>query len=343
MTEADLQPGPVTPRSRLGELLIWVERYRWWLAAASFAAGLASLLLIHRAEALARWLGVLLLLSWLWMLGEGLFGRYFERHGGLPQKLSRFATQAIHQETFFFTLPFFIATTTWTTGQAFFTGTLILAALASMLDPLYFGAIAARRGGYLAFHALAVFAAMLTAPPLLWQLTTAESMVLAASAVGILALPSLAHAIGVHELWRWLLMALLALALAAGAWMLRFWIPPATLWVTEGLVTQQLDVVERLPGQPLEQVAASALLGRGLYAYSAIRAPRGLSEPIVHVWRQNGVEVDRIPLTISGGRTEGYRAWSHKLNFPQDAHGRWEIDVVTEAGQLIGEIRFQVN
>jgi hypothetical protein len=331
------------PVSALGRLFTRIERYRWWLALLSFGAGLASFLLIHRAENLARWLGVMLMVSWLWMLCEGLLGRYFERHGGLTQFLSRFATQAIHQETFFFTLPFFIATTTWTSGQALFTGGLMIAAMVSMFDPLYFGRVAARRGLYLAFHALAVFVAMLTALPLIWQLTTGQSMALAGAAIGVLALPSLVHAIGLHDWWRWGLMASLAVALAYGAWMLRFWVPPATLWVTYGTVTQQLDPAGRLPGFPLQTVESGRLAGRGLYAYSAIRAPRGLREQIVHVWHQNGTVVDRIPLVIKGGRTEGYRAWSHKLNFPQDPRGEWEIDVITHAGQLIGVIRFRVE
>jgi hypothetical protein len=212
----------------------------------------------------------------------------------------------------------------------------------SMLDPLYFGVVAARRGGYLAFHALAVFIAMLTALPLIWQLTTVQSMALASAATGILALPSLAHAIGLHEWRRWVLMALLAVALAGGAWMLRFWVPPATLWVTHGEVTQQLDRGGRLPGFPLAEIPAARLAPDGLYAFSAIRAPRGLRETIVHVWRHDGVVVDRIPLSIAGGRTEGYRAWSHKSHFPANPQGEWEIGVVTEAGQLIGRIRFRV-
>ncbi|MGH8455250.1 MAG: DUF2914 domain-containing protein, partial [Nevskiales bacterium] len=110
----------------------------------------------------------------------------------------------------------------------------------------------------------------------------------------------------------------------------------------QGAVTQQLDEGDRQPGFPLENASAATLAGRGLYAYSAIRAPLGLSEQIVHVWRQNGTVVDRIPLTISGGRSQGYRAWSHKLNFPEEPRGDWEIEVLTAAGQLIGVIRFRV-
>ena len=81
----------------------------------------------------------------------------------------------------------------------------------------------------------------------------------------------------------------------------------------------------------------------GLYAYTAINAPRGLDERIYHVWQFNGQEVDRIALDIHGGRKEGYRAWTHKQNFPPDAAGRWQVQVLTEDGQVIGVLRFKVT
>ena len=53
--------------------------------------------------------------------------------------------------------------------------------------------------------------------------------------------------------------------------------------------------------------------------------------------------VDRIALDISGGREAGYRAWTHKRNFPAQPAGRWRVRVVTEAGQMIGMLRFRVT
>ena len=50
----------------------------------------------------------------------------------------------------------------------------------------------------------------------------------------------------------------------------------------------------------------------------------------------NGKEFDRIALDIHGGRKEGYRAWTHKQNFPGDPVGHWQVKVLTEAGQMIG-------
>lgn len=53
--------------------------------------------------------------------------------------------------------------------------------------------------------------------------------------------------------------------------------------------------------------------------------------------------MDRIALDIHGGRKEGYRAWTHKQNFPQDVIGRWQVRVLTEDGQMIGVLRFIVT
>ncbi|HSG93463.1 MAG TPA: DUF2914 domain-containing protein, partial [Methylotenera sp.] len=84
-------------------------------------------------------------------------------------------------------------------------------------------------------------------------------------------------------------------------------------------------------------------LKQGLYAWTAVSAPRGLQDNIHHVWLQNGEEIDRITLEIEGGREEGYRAFSYKNKFPEDPSGRWQIRVVTDSGQLIGLKRFTVT
>jgi hypothetical protein len=47
-------------------------------------------------------------------------------------------------------------------------------------------------------------------------------------------------------------------------------------------------------------------------------------------------------LDIKGGNENGYRSWSHKMNFPEDSLGNWQIRVETEAKQVLGILRFQV-
>lgn len=327
----------------LGAVLTWSSQRRAWLAAASFALGVASFALMQRDETVARWVVALLGVCWLLMLAEGALGRLWRgrRWAHLPPILLRYATQAVHQQSFFFCLPFFFYTTTWSSGQAAFTLLLTAAAVAGLWDPLYYRVIAARPALYFAYHALAVYASALTLPPILWQLTTTQSLAIASAAIGLLALPSLAQLLIRGQPWRWLWLPLLGLALGGAAWLARAWVPPATLWVTGARITTELDSGQRQPGLPLRRVPASDLAG-GLYAYTAIHAPRGLHERVFHCWRHRGQVVDCIPLTIAGGREHGYRAWSYKRHFPPDAAGRWTVDVVTGVGQLIGRLRFRV-
>jgi hypothetical protein len=118
-------------------------------------------------------------------------------------------------------------------------------------------------------------------------------------------------------------------------------VPPATLWLTEVAITDEMNTEERVPVRVFKTVSVGQLR-QGIYAYTAIHAPRGLNERIHHVWTHNGKVIDKVTLHISGARAEGYRSWSRKENFPENPVGRWNIRVVTEANQLIGILRFRV-
>lgn len=133
----------------------------------------------------------------------------------------------------------------------------------------------------------------------------------------------------------------LALILGGAAWAGRAWVPPATLWLTGTALSPSFETDRRQPSGSLI-LTNSALRSQGLYAYTAIRAPRGLREKIYHEWRHEGQLIDRIPLIIHGGRDRRYRAWTHKQHFPEDSTGRWRIDVMTATGQRIGVMHFTV-
>lgn len=202
-----------------------------------------------------------------------------------------------------------------------FTGLLTLAGLVSIIDPLYYKWVAPRRWLFMALHTFTLFAALLTALPIILHLTTDESFKLALATAMLLAFPSLAVSIPINNWRRGVALVLATLMIGGAGWLLRSWVPPATLWLTEVAVTTELDNRSRTHGESLETVSAAQMRSSGLYAYTAINAPRGLDERIYHVWQHNGKEVDRIALDIHGGRKEGYRAWTHKQNFPGDVAG----------------------
>ena len=330
-------------KSLINRVINLMKRYPGLIAAGGFISGIASFILVDRQEGLATWIAVVMLVSWLWLMVESsamvLFTKVFKRE--IPSGLLRYGTQMIHQESLFFVLPFFFITTTWNSGQLFFTGLLGLAALISITDPLYYKWLAPRRWAFLALHTLTLFAALLTALPVILHLTTSQSFKLALGTAVILSFPSLASIFPIRTVRNALAILSITVGIGGVGWVLRSWVPPATLWMTDVAISTQMQ--DRTPGDSLDEVSAEQIRGGGLYAYTAINAPRGLDERIYHVWQFNGKEVDRIALDIHGGRKEGYRAWTHKQNFPGNPAGNWQVRVLTEDGQLIGVLRFKIT
>ena len=324
-------------------IIALTERFPWAMPLFGFCSGLASFFLVQRKEEIAQLIAILMLASWVWLLLEKFLRRFVSNRFGvqLPASVMNFFAQLVHQESLFFIIPFFFITTAWNSGQAVFTGLLLAAALVSIVDPLYFRWLAPRRWLYFCFHGLTLFAVLLTALPILFQLPTAKSYFWSLAIALAITLPSVASEMG----WRWWQrgFAVVALALITGvsAYMLRPWVPPATLWLTQVAITDHIDSRTRSPEQRLRAVSPEQL-HQGLYAFTAIHAPRGLNERIYHEWRLNGRLIDRVALDINGGRAAGYRAWSRKQNFPAESLGRWQIKVVTEANQVIGILRFRV-
>lgn len=329
---------------RLAALVERLRPWSWLWPPLAFAAGLGSFFLVERQQWLGALLALGMLAAWLLLLFESLIGRLLARRGypTLPHGATLFLAQMIHQETLFFSLPFLLATTVWSSGQALFTVLLMGLAVFSIIDPLYYRVADRYRWLYLAFHAQCVFLIVLVTLPIMLKLTTGESLKLALGAMVLFSLPSLLNLLGSKTPRRWMMILALLPLLAGAAWVGRIWVPPVNLWISAQALSPAFDEETRRPQGQLK-LTPEALANRGLYAYTAIRAPRGLREEIFHVWRHEGEIIDRIALVIEGGREAGYRAWSHKENFPTAPAGRWRIDVMTDSGQRIGVLRFRVS
>lgn len=86
------------------------------------------------------------------------------------------------------------------------------------------------------------------------------------------------------------------------------------------------------------------VLGEPVYVFSAIYASKGLQTGVMHEWQRkdeqgNWITESTIPFTISGGREEGYRAYSSKSALSE---GRWRVNVLTKNRQVIGRVSFTV-
>ncbi len=85
--------------------------------------------------------------------------------------------------------------------------------------------------------------------------------------------------------------------------------------------------------------------GAKLYLYNAIFAPRGLHATILHLWqwqdeKGNWTTQQRVPVTINGGREDGYRFYSFK-SAPRP--GQWRVNIDAFDGRAIGRVRFSVE
>jgi hypothetical protein len=222
-----------------------------------------------------------------------------------------------------------------------FLAVLVLLAILATFDPWYRALVHPRPWLGYVFFVVSIFAALNVALPLVGL---APIVALMASAfVASLALTPVVRRAG-GRTWRAALRVTIALGVVAAALAAvgRAWIPPAPLFMARAALVwdlPDLDAIEALP----TTLSVTDVKERGLVAYTAIYAPAGLRQSVSHVWRHRGRVIQVVSLApVLGGRREGYRTYSRKTSFPDDAEGRWSVDVVTASGQLIGRLRFQV-
>jgi hypothetical protein len=303
-----------------------------------------TLLVFRRGLPHVAWIIGYLILLWLLAALLAQFREGLEARGWhLPVRGADYAVQSLMHALLLFVLPAYYASATLSSPNALFLGLLVGLAVLATFDPWFAAVVGAWPWARHAFVLVSGFAALNVALPLV-RVPPLES-VAASALVAVLALTPMvrrarpmrwARAVGVT--------AAAALAAAVLAVLGRSAIPPVPLALADGAMARSM--VGWAPEDRIEGVIAVEELRRwgGLVAYTAIYAPAGLSQPIEHVWRRDGRPVTVVRLSpVRGGRREGFRTYSRKTGFPADPAGRWSVDVVTSAGQLIGRLRFRVT
>jgi len=344
-TVADTIPaGPRASRWRraLASAQKLLQRAPWLLPLASFSAGWIGFALVQRGADLARLIALIALIGWPWLLLEPLVRRGLERRYGkrFVVPACNFVTQSLQQELLFFSLPFLIGASQLSPGHLLFCALAIGAAVLATADPLYHRLVARRPARRIAFHAFCSWMAALVLLPMVLKLPLERAMPLALISVSVWLLmtaPAMLAALRTPaQRTRWGVGLVLVPLLL---WGLRDQVPAAGLWVTDARITQSIDKL--VPGSAVERIAA-AELSEGVIAFVAIRAPLGLEQGVIFEWH-HGDDVERIPAKIRGGSKGGWRTWSRKRVFPQEALGAWRVDVVTPQGQLLKRMRFEVD
>lgn len=84
----------------------------------------------------------------------------------------------------------------------------------------------------------------------------------------------------------------------------------------------------------------------GIYFFSSVSAPAEVSAPITHVWEyydettRTWITSSTISFSLTGGRGDGYRAYSKKENV---SPGLWRVTVKVDNNRIVGRQRFYIE
>lgn len=329
-------------KTQIANLAGVLGRAPWLLPAISFGWGWISFLLVQRGEGVARAMAILAIVGWPWLLAEPYLRKYLQNKtpGKLTDLALNFIGQSVQQELLFFSLPLIIGATQWDVGQVLFAAVAVAAALISTIDPIYNHRIAGRPLISLAFHGYCSWLAALVVLPLVVHVPLERALPYAMLFVAVWLLLTLPRSLKLLPNYRQRIVWIAGCVLVPlTIWQVRDNIPPAGLSVRDAQITQTIHNL--VPGAPLT-VIHSADLAQGVIAFVAIRAPMGVAQSVIFEWR-HGQQRERIAAEIIGANKSGWRTWSRKLNFPQDATGKWTVDVLTPQGQLIKRLSFTVD
>ncbi|HXU90996.1 MAG TPA: DUF5924 family protein [Methylomirabilota bacterium] len=315
----------------------------WGISIASAVGGLLTLFVFRRGLPHVSLIVGYVLLLWILVAvlvqTRNTWAASDRRTHRLALAATEYTVQTLYHGVLLFLLPAYWAATTLTSYNVVFFLLLVFLALLATVDPWYHTIVHPHPWmGYL-FFVVSLFGALNLALPLVY-LPPAWALLSSAWLATVALTPAVCRA----RAWPWRLgfavTALVGFAVAAGVVYIRIAIPPAPLFLAQSRVAWDVGTPDS--PQPPSPIPAAALESQGLVAHTAIYAPAGLRTPVQHVWRQNGVIVNVIPLTVEGGRQQGYRTFSRKHSFPANPAGRWTVDVLTR-GQLIGRLRFRVS
>ena len=295
-----------------------------------------------------RWLRVTLFhITFLWLTSlvvPSLVDREGEpsRWRGRARLVVNYFGKNFYQQLLFFLLPVYYASSTVWSLNFLFVVFVAVSALASTLDIFYDRHLSVRRRLLAVFFAFNLFACINVMLPVLWSISNRVALPLAAG-LAMLAFATIRYRWS--DLARYQTRA--AFGVAACLMILlvglgRPLIPPAPLRVLRAEFSRGVD------RQTLDTVGAVNELPAGwsgrLHAVTAIHAPLGLRDRIAHRWYQDGRFVSQSPsYEVTGGRTEGFRLWTSAVLREERPGSRVRVDVVTEAGQLVGRARIAVS
>jgi hypothetical protein len=325
---------------------LW-HRYEHFLPLILLFGGILSVIFFANGFEYIRW--VLLYLFGIWLLillTITILRRVTQPERNGWQRLQRFVEfliQNMFEETFIFLIPFYYFSTTLDSINIWFFLLMLGMAISANVDAIYERFILKYKPLMYVYYGFCVFTCLNFVLPVLLGIRNIYSLYFSSAISLVLILPLYFQFSAMRSK-----SFLRGAGIALGAvWIVLTWcriaIPPAPLKLVQGAVSSAYDKTTREPRQEFTTITQEQLLA-GIYCHTAIFAPHGIQEELLHVWSMDGVTIDEIYLAeINGGRDEGYRTRSFKQVFPPNPVGNWTVDAMTAGGQLIGRTRFVVE
>ena len=322
------------------------QRVRPLLPWLSLLTGVGGALLMNRTPGRAWIVVVAAVVGWSMLVVFNIVERGWTDAPArsLSRRGARYAlvlsNQVAIQQALLFPLPFYVRAAHVHPGHLAFFALYATALVVALWDPLFARALV-RPAASVALQAWAAFVGLDMVLPVL-GLSNERALLVAGLATAI-AVPLGALLARTHVteptapagLWRARALAGVgALAIVVAAHYAGPWVPPAPLELVSVAIGTRVDDHELVDGAAVLEAPAQ------LACHSAIKAPLGLKDALVHVWDKDGRAFDRVPLDVRGGRDAGFRTWS--IEHPTGA-GVYTCSVETASGQVLGEAHVTVR
>lgn len=308
---------------------------------ASLAVSITGAVTMDHSESRGGLIAIAAAVSWLAFVVVALVHRPPRLVAPPPSRLRRFlrfgstfANQSLIHYSLLFSAPFYLEACAFTLPQCVFAACFALAVVIASWDPWCARVLQSPLFGSLLL-AFASFVGWNAALPMLGVPHRVSVWVSAlAVGVGIPLVNVVQGVVGRQRAWSIAIGAALPILLLLGAVAA---LPPAPLRVVEAKLGTGVDerqptgVATHFPDAPGE-----------LVCWTAIRAPRGLKDALLHVWSRDGTVLQRVPVDVRGGRRAGFRTWS-RLRIVHAVPGRYRCDVITTLGQTLGGTSVEVG
>lgn len=340
-----------SPFARFKALAAKYGRMLWWAHSLyALALGASVVLFASKGFAHARFLTISLAVAWIGVIvffrlfGSGAQQQVETRGAKMRFFVMTYVLKNMYQGMLFFLLPFYWRSVTFGTENQWFLFALGLCAFLSTMDVVFDRMLMKWKWAASTFYFFTLFACLnlvipAIAPNLRSALTLCMAAVFSALAFWTMHMPfkALKKPLGVTLLVGWTVGSLLLAYSARAA------VPPVAMSLAKGAVGPMVLADGRLA---VEANALHHSLVRELNAVTDIMVPGGRGDRLLHKWYKDGELVqetsDLDPTTQDESGLIRLRSKIDEARLPEHKSGHWTVDVITEDGQLVGRVPFDV-